>query len=184
MRLEEWKQVEAIYGDLSQYRVRAVSLLRKYFKMSVELGRLPSLLGREFFRSQVTSYSTHTFEDAVIFVHDMERALEALPRPSQILIARVVFQEYSYDETADMLRVPRRTLVRDVALALDRLSEIMLARELMEHSHAPISSTQVHRLKRVEDPPKMPPVSLRFLMSLTNPRFCQARKLVKFQLSR
>ncbi|MGZ5003621.1 MAG: hypothetical protein ACXWBM_10550 [Chthoniobacterales bacterium] len=151
--------------------------------MSVELGRLPSLLGREFFRTQVTSYTTHTFEDAVIFVHDMERALEALEPLSQLVITRVIFQEYSYEEAARLLRVPDRTFVRAMAEAIDGLSEIMLDRGLMERTHAPISSTAVRRINRVETPPKKQPVSLNFLLSLRNPKFCQARKIAKFRVT-
>jgi hypothetical protein len=36
------------------YRGRAVAMLRRYMKYSIETGRLPSLLGREFFRAKVT----------------------------------------------------------------------------------------------------------------------------------
>jgi hypothetical protein len=183
VRISEWREVEVIHGDLSQYRVRSVSLLRKYFKMSVELGHLPSLLGKEFFRTQVTSYTTHTFEDAVIFVHDMERALESIAPGSQLLIARVFFQEYSHEEAAQMLGIPIRSFGRSLADALDSLSELMLARGLMEHSPAPISASQVKELNRLESPPKMPPVSVRFLMSLRNPKFCQARKIAKSRVS-
>jgi hypothetical protein len=56
--------------DLWMYRGRTESILRKYFRMSVEVGRLPSILGSEFFRTHVTSYSVSSFEDAVIFVYE------------------------------------------------------------------------------------------------------------------
>ena len=183
VRLSDWRELEGVEGYLSQCRVRAVSLLRKYFKMSVELGRLPSLLGREFFRAQVTSYTTHTFEDAVIFVHDMERALESLDPLSQLVISRVVFQEYSYREAARLLRISDRTFVRAMARAIDRLSEIMLERELMEQVHAPMSLAEVSRLKRAEHSPKKVRVSLNFLLSLRNPTFCQARRISKSRVS-
>src|SRR5258705_9881184 len=62
------------HGDLWLYRERTVGMLRRYMRLSVEVGRLPSLLGREFFRTRVTSYSASTFEDSVIFVHDVERS--------------------------------------------------------------------------------------------------------------
>ena len=64
--------------DLWLYRDRTLSLLRRYLRLSVEVGRLPSLLGRELFRARITAYRVGTFEDAVIFVHDMERSLEQL----------------------------------------------------------------------------------------------------------
>ena len=45
------------------YRGRTVAMLRRYMRYSMETGRLPSLLGREFFRAKVTSYTVVTFED-------------------------------------------------------------------------------------------------------------------------
>ena len=60
--------------DLWIYQRRTKAILRKFFRMSVEVGRLPSILGSEFFRTHVTSYSVSSFEDAVIFVHDVERS--------------------------------------------------------------------------------------------------------------
>jgi hypothetical protein len=60
------------------YRGRVVAMLRRYMRYSIETGRLPSLLRREFFRAKVTSYTVVTFEDRVIFVHDMERCLDRL----------------------------------------------------------------------------------------------------------
>jgi hypothetical protein len=71
-----------LYGetemDLAPYRRRTIALLRRYARASVEVGRLPSLLGREFFRTRVTSYRMGSFEDIVIFVADMEKAIEKL----------------------------------------------------------------------------------------------------------
>ena len=52
-------------------------MLKRYARLSVEVGRLPSLLGREFFRTHVTSYTVTTFEDTVIFVHDVENSLRS-----------------------------------------------------------------------------------------------------------
>src|SRR5215467_16112389 len=64
--------------ELWLYRERTIALLRRYLRISIEVGRLPSLLGRELFRSKVTSYRMTSFEDGVIFVRDVERALEQL----------------------------------------------------------------------------------------------------------
>lgn len=117
--------------DLHLYRDRTRALLRRYFRMSIELGRLPSLVGREFFRSRVTSYRMHTFEDAVIFVHDTERCLERLDPFSQQLIARIIFQDYTLEETAALVGCGRRTVVRRYPRALDLLSELLLEAELL-----------------------------------------------------
>ncbi|SRR6266496_1057319 len=55
-------------AEMWLYRERTVALLRRYLRISIEVGRLPSLLGRELFRSKVTSYRMTSFEDGVIFV--------------------------------------------------------------------------------------------------------------------
>jgi predicted DNA-binding protein (UPF0251 family) len=175
--------MEAVRGDLEQYRGRAVGMLRKYLRMSIEIGRLPSLLGRELFRAKCTSYNTNSFEDAVIFVHDMERVLESLDATEQVIIARVFFQEYTYDEAAKQLQLPRRSFVRSMAAALDSLTRVLLRRGLMEITHDPISAHEVKQQQRLENSDKTQPVSVSFFMNLRYPKFCQARKIAKVQIS-
>ena len=118
--------------ELSVYRSHTVALLRRYFRMSIELGRLPTVLGREFFRSKVTSYRMHSFEDVVILVHDVERCLGRLDETSQQVVARVILQEHSYDEAAALLGWPRRSMARMVMDATDRLSQMFLQAGLLE----------------------------------------------------
>jgi hypothetical protein len=117
--------------DLWLYRGRTVGLLRKYMRISIEVGRLPSLLGREFFRTRVTSYRASTFEDAVIFVHDVERSLEQLNDFDQKLIAKIVLQEYSQEEAARLIGCGRRHAVRCFPEALDRVTEMFLKKHLL-----------------------------------------------------
>jgi hypothetical protein len=117
--------------DLWLYRDRTVGMLRRYLRISIEVGRLPSLLGREFFRTRVTSYRVSTFEDAVIFVHDVERSLERLDAFDKKLIGRIVLQEYTQEEAARLLQCGRRTVGRRFPEALDRLSENFLAGGLL-----------------------------------------------------
>jgi hypothetical protein len=112
--------------ELWLYRERTLALLHRFFRLSLEYGRLPSLLGREFFRTRVTSYHMITFEDGVIFVHDMEGCLERLRPRSRRIIARMVFQEYSQEEMAHMLRCTRQTVATRLLQALDALSAILL----------------------------------------------------------
>jgi len=118
--------------DMWQYRSRTTALLRRYRRASVEIGRLPSLLGREFFRSRVTSYSMASFEDMVIFVTDMEQAIDKLDPLAKTLLAMKVLEEYSIDEVARLQRVPRRTVVRLLQETLDHLSRILLTGGLLE----------------------------------------------------
>jgi len=113
--------------ELWLYRDRSMALLKRYVRLSVEIGRLPSLLGREFFRGHVTSYTVTTFEDTVIFVYDVEQSLEKLDKFDQALIAKIVLEEYSQREAARLLNCPLRTVERCFPEALDHLSEILLA---------------------------------------------------------
>lgn len=119
-------------ADMLPYRDRTVALLRRYARSSVEVGRLPSLLGRECFRAKVTSYSMKSFEDIVIFVHDMEAALKRLDPFHQRLIAMNVLEEYSFPEVARLIGCPLRTLERSIPEALDDLSRHLLAGGLLE----------------------------------------------------
>jgi len=117
--------------DLWMYRDRTVGLLRRYMRLSIEVGRTPSLLGREFFRTRVTSYGASTFEDSVIFVHDMERSLEELNEFEKKLIAKIVLQRFSREEAGRLLGCGYRTVERLFPEALDRVSEILLERGIL-----------------------------------------------------
>ena len=114
------------------YRGRTVAMLRRYMRHSIETGRLPSILGREFFRAKVTSYTVVTFEDRVIFVHDMERCLDRLDEFSRQLIARHILQEHDQAATGRLLNCTERTVRTWVPLALDLLAEILLEVGLLE----------------------------------------------------
>ncbi len=118
-------------SELCLYRERTRALLRKYFRLALDVGRLPSVLGREFFRTRVTSFTPHSFEDSVIFVHDVERCLECLDEFSRQLIARSVLQDHSHTETAALLGCTRRTVARRLPDALDELSLVFLQRRLL-----------------------------------------------------
>ncbi len=118
-------------SELCLYREHTQALLRKYMRLSLEVGRLPSVLGREFFRTLASCYTLRSFEDTVIFVHDVERCLECLDHFSRKLIARSVLQEYSQAQTAALLGCTRRTVSRRLPEALDELSAIFLQRELL-----------------------------------------------------
>jgi hypothetical protein len=118
--------------ELWPYRRRTIALLRRYARSSVEVGRLPSLLGREFFRSRVTSYTLRNFEDVVIFVTDMERAIEKLNALERKLLAMYVLEEYTIPEVSRLLSCNQRMVERFVQDALDQLSRILLTGGLMD----------------------------------------------------
>ena len=118
--------------DLWPYRRRTVALLRRYARASVEVGRLPSLLGREFFRTRVTSYTMRNFEDVVIFVADMEKAIDKLSAMEKKLLAMNILEEYTIPEVSRLLGCTQRTIERFLQEALDQFSRILLMGGLLE----------------------------------------------------
>jgi hypothetical protein len=69
--------------ELAFYRKHTQSLLRRYMHMSMQMGRAPSVLGDCMFRGRVSSYRMRSFEDAVIFVFDIEKCLKRLDQVQQ-----------------------------------------------------------------------------------------------------
>ena len=126
-----------VQPEMAFYRKYTEGMLRRYAKLSLESGRVPSLLGREMFRGNVTSCRVNAFDDVVIFVHDVANCMEKLGKGQQHLIRRIAVEEYTLGETAAMLGIPLRTVNRRYAEALDRLTRLFLDRELMH----PLSST-------------------------------------------
>jgi hypothetical protein len=123
--------------ELCLYRQRTTALLRRYMQMALDTGRLPSLLGKELFRSKVSSYRMSTFEDAVIFVHDVDKCLEELDSRSKFLIARIVLEEYTREEVCGMLNCCMKTIRREFSEALDRLSQIFMWKGLLRPRNRP-----------------------------------------------
>lgn len=80
----------------------------------------------------MTSYTVVTFEDRVIFVHDMETCLNKLDEFSRQIIARNVLQEHDQAATARLLGCAERTVRNYVPIALDVLTEILLDVGLLE----------------------------------------------------
>ena len=122
--------------ELSIYRDYCIALLRRYFRMSVEVGRLPAILGRECFPSRARTYRLHSFEDAVVFVTDIDHCLDRLHPFDKELVARIVLQEYSEEEAARLLHCGLRTIERRLPDALDLLTEMFIRNRMLDVSDA------------------------------------------------
>jgi DNA-directed RNA polymerase specialized sigma24 family protein len=118
--------------ELWPYRARTMSLLRRYARASIEVGRLPSLLGREFFRSRVKSYPASSFEELVVFVTDIEHTLEELDGVNKKLLAMYAVEEYTIPEISRSLVCSEKTAYRLINDALDQLSRCLLSRGLLD----------------------------------------------------
>jgi len=124
--------------EVAFYRKYTEAMLRRYMRLSMEAGRVPSLLGREMFRGQVTSYKVKSFEDVVIFCYDVEKCLKVLDAQEKELIRRIALQAYSQGEAAGMLGISLRSCVMQYARALDKLTRVLLRAQLLK----PLESCQ------------------------------------------
>jgi predicted DNA-binding protein (UPF0251 family) len=118
--------------QLAFYRKYTEALLRRYMRMSMELGRVPSMLGRgEMFRAKVSNYRMESFEDVVIFCHDIERCIQSLTAIQQSAIDLVAVKEYTIQEAAPMLGICREIAVRHYTRAIDRLTDMFIETEIL-----------------------------------------------------
>lgn len=134
--LQPAKVQRTVEPGLIFYRKYTEGLLHRYMKMSMEKGRVPSLLGRELFRGKVSSCRVNGFDDVVIFVHDVAQCLQQLDPGLQHLVRRIALEEYTLPETAAMLGIGLRTVVRRYAEAIDKLTRLFLDRKLLEPMQA------------------------------------------------
>jgi hypothetical protein len=113
------------------YRKHTEKMLRRYLYASMLVGRSPSILGEPVGRGWVSSRRVKTFEDAVIFVLDVERCLDQLGTVDRVLLSRIALQEYTYPEAAKLLGISARAISYKYPLALDRLTELLLGARLL-----------------------------------------------------
>jgi DNA-directed RNA polymerase specialized sigma24 family protein len=101
----------------------------------MQVGRTPSLLADSVGRGWVSSRPVRTFEDAVIFVLDVEACLKKLGALDRQLLSRLVLQEYTHSETAVLLGMAVRTIAYKFPQALDRLTQLLLDAGLLVLPH-------------------------------------------------
>ena len=118
-------------ASLAFYRKHTESLLRRYLYASMQVGRAPSILSDPVARGWASSRPIRTFEDAVIFVLDVEKCLSKLQPLDREILSRVVLQEYTQAEAACMLGMAVRTMGYKYPLAVDRLTEKLLTASLL-----------------------------------------------------
>ncbi len=112
--------------NLAFYRRHADRLLRRYLYASIQVGRAPTLLSDPVGRGWASSRPVRSFEDALIFVLDVERCLSRLDPLDREILSRIVLQAYTQDETAALLGMSPRTVWSRLGRALDRLTQQLL----------------------------------------------------------
>ncbi|HET6169291.1 MAG TPA: sigma-70 region 4 domain-containing protein [Terracidiphilus sp.] len=121
--------------SLAFYRKHTEKMLRRYLYASMQVGRAPSILGDPVGRGWVSSRPVRTFEDAVIFVLDVEKCLNMLGPLDRRILSRIVLQEYTQAETASLLGMSTRTVCTRFPIAVDRLTEKLLKAGILVIPH-------------------------------------------------
>jgi hypothetical protein len=116
---------------LAFYRKHTEKMLRRYLYASMQVGRAPSILSEPIGRGWVSSRPVRTFEDAVIFVLDVEMCLNRLSSLDRAMLSRVAIQEYTHAEAASLLGMSVRALSYKFPRALDRLTQQLLETGLL-----------------------------------------------------
>jgi DNA-directed RNA polymerase specialized sigma24 family protein len=111
---------------LAFYRKHTEKMLRRYLYASMQVGRAPEILAENIGKGWVSSRPIASFEDAVIFVLDVEKCLDKLDSLERQLLSRIVLQDYTQTETADILGMAVRTVIYKFPRALDRLTQLLL----------------------------------------------------------
>ena len=158
------KEVICTRPDALYFRAQTLAIVRHFFEISCQIGRLPSILGREFFRAKVSHRAIPSFEDQVVFVHDVERALARLNPQNLEVVSLVGLYQYSLEEVAVLLGRCRATVMERFTEGVDALAQIFLASGLLREDR-PDRRLQRFRAKEtppaeVELPPKKPAASV------------------------
>jgi DNA-directed RNA polymerase specialized sigma24 family protein len=117
---------------LAFYRKRTESLLRRYLRASLAVGRVPSVTEDITLRGRTSSHRMRNFEDVVIFAIDVERCLKTLEPSDLQLVVKIALQEYIFLEAAEQLRQDVRSVTRRYGEALDLLTAELMKRKLLK----------------------------------------------------
>jgi DNA-directed RNA polymerase specialized sigma24 family protein len=146
------------------FRGQTLALVRHFFELSCQVGRLPSLLGREFFRARVSHHSIPSFEEQAVFTRDVELCLARLSDDHAEIITLVGLYDFTLDEVAEMLRYSKTAVHRWFSEALDYLSEIFLRAGILSEQRPDRRQRQVTKRALPADVAahgKKPPRSLK-----------------------
>jgi len=127
------------------FRSQTLALVRHFFELSCQVGRLPSLLGREFFRARVSHHAIPSFEDQVVFTRDIELCLARLSDRQAEIITLVGLYDFTLDEVAEMLQRYKSSIHLWFSQALDALSEIFLETGVLSEDRPDRRQRQVTR---------------------------------------
>jgi hypothetical protein len=129
------------------YRGQTLAIVRHFFEISSQLGRLPSILGREFFRAKVSYHGIPSFEDQVLFTHDVEQALQQLDEEAIEVLTLVGLYDLTHHEAAKMLHRSEGCISQRYAEAIAHLTQIFLDTGLVRRDRPDRRQSQLKRQK-------------------------------------
>lgn len=115
----------------SYERMRTVSFLLFFLRTAMNIGRVPSVLGGEFFRLSTRSKPSYALENSVVFVCDVERCLAALAPLERRIVSFCIFENYSEWDAARRFQRAQSEISRRLGDALDCLHEMFIRKKLL-----------------------------------------------------
>jgi hypothetical protein len=142
--LEELQEIDA-RPETVCWRGQTLAIMRHFFELSCQVGRLSSLLCREFFRAKVSHHAIPSFEEQAVFVRDVELCLNRLSDEHAEMITLIGLYDFSLNEIGAMLRRSRTWVYVRVAEAVDALTEIFLQAGVLKEDHPDRRQSQITR---------------------------------------
>ena len=127
------------------FRGQTLALVRHFFELSCQIGRLPSILGREFFRARVSHHAIPSFEDQAVFARDVELCLARLSDHHAEIVTLVGLYDFTIEEVAEMLHKYKSAIHQWFSEALDALSELFLQAGLLLEDRPDRRQRQISR---------------------------------------
>jgi DNA-directed RNA polymerase specialized sigma24 family protein len=149
------------------YRGQTLAIVRHFFEMSSQLGRLPSILGREFFRAKVSHHSIPSFEDQALFAHDIRQSLTKLDEQEMDVLTLVGLYDLNLDEAAEILHWSAGYISQRFSEALAHLTQIFLDSGVLQRDRPDRRQAQMkgRKLPASALPSKKPCGSVRHTVS-------------------
>lgn len=157
------------------YRGQALGIVRHFFEMSCQLGRLPSILGREFFRAKVSHHAIPSFEDQALFAHDVQRSLMKLGEAEIKVLTLVGLYDLNLDEAAKLLGWSPGYISQRFGEALARLTQVFLDSGVLRRDHPDRRQVQMksRKVPASKLPPRKPCGSVRYVPAEQKQSVCR-----------
>jgi len=140
------------------YRGQTLAIVRHFFEISSQLGRLPSILGREFFRAKVSHHVVPSFEEQALFAHDVQQSLMKLDEEDLAVLTLVGLYDMSHEQVAIMLHRSCGCVSQRYTEALARLTQVFLDVGVLRRDQPDRRQSQMkgRKLPTSELPPRKP----------------------------